>query len=158
MALIGATTSASRCPRRSRRFFTRDSSGNDYGRHRNREGGGGGGGLLKTETPRPRRQGAFRHDGWRFSISPACAVRAPSTDKSRLVWLPVQRTGDGYDGRRNQRRARAKRRMYVAMARARSGERGGDIVILDNNFASIVKAIRYGRTVFKASENFWCFS
>ncbi|MFR1982418.1 MAG: HAD-IC family P-type ATPase [Christensenellaceae bacterium] len=33
----------------------------------------------------------------------------------------------------------------------------GDIVILDNNFASIVKAIRYGRTVFKSIRKFVVF-
>ncbi len=87
-----------------------------------------------------------------------CVVaRALPTDKSRLVRLAQScgmvtgMTGDGIND------APALKRADVGFSMGSGTEvakEAGDIVILDNNFASIVKAIRYGRTIFKSIRKF----
>ena len=87
-------------------------------------------------------------------------ARALPTDKSRLVRLAQSKglvtgmTGDGIND------APALKKADVGFAMGTGTEvakEAGDIVILDNNFASIVKAIRYGRTVFKSIRKFVVF-
>ncbi len=84
-------------------------------------------------------------------------ARALPTDKSRLVRLAQSSglvtgmTGDGIND------APALKRADVGFSMGSGTEvakEAGDIVILDNNFASIVKAIRYGRTIFKSIRKF----
>ena len=84
-------------------------------------------------------------------------ARALPTDKSRLVRLAqgcgmvTGMTGDGIND------APALKRADVGFSMGSGTEvakEAGDIVILDNNFASIVKAIRYGRTIFKSIRKF----
>ncbi len=84
-------------------------------------------------------------------------ARALPTDKSRLVRLAqaaglvAGMTGDGIND------APALKRADVGFAMGSGTEvakEAGDIVILDNNFASIAKAIRYGRTIFKSIRKF----
>ena len=84
-------------------------------------------------------------------------ARALPTDKSRLVRLAQQKglvagmTGDGIND------APALKRADVGFAMGSGTEvakEAGDIIILDNNFASIAKAIRYGRTIFKSIRKF----
>lgn len=87
-------------------------------------------------------------------------ARALPTDKSRLVRLAQSRglvtgmTGDGIND------APALKKADVGFAMGTGTEvakEAGDIVILDNNFASIAKAIRYGRTIFKSIRKFVVF-
>ena len=87
----------------------------------------------------------------------AVVARALPTDKSRLVrvaqeaGLVVGMTGDGVND------APALRRSDVGFAMGTGSgvaKEAGDIVILDNNLASIVKAVLYGRTVFKSIRKF----
>ncbi len=84
-------------------------------------------------------------------------ARALPTDKSRLVRLAQARgmvagmTGDGIND------APALKRADVGFSMGSGTEvakEAGDIVILDNNFASIAKAICYGRTIFKSIRKF----
>lgn len=84
-------------------------------------------------------------------------ARALPTDKSRLVRLAQQQglvtgmTGDGIND------APALKRADVGFSMGSGTEvakEASDIVILDNNFASISKAIRYGRTIFKSIRKF----
>ncbi len=84
-------------------------------------------------------------------------ARALPTDKSRLVRLAQSQglvagmTGDGIND------APALKRADVGFSMGSGTEvakEAGDIVILDNNFASIAKAIRYGRTIFKSIRKF----
>lgn len=84
-------------------------------------------------------------------------ARALPTDKSRLVRLAQQQglvtgmTGDGIND------APALKRADVGFSMGSGTEvakEAGDIVILDNNFTSIAKAIRYGRTIFKSIRKF----
>ena len=87
----------------------------------------------------------------------AVVARALPTDKSRLVriaqesGLVVGMTGDGVND------APALKMADVGFA-VGSGtpvaKEAGDIVILDDNLASIVKAVLYGRTVFKSIRKF----
>lgn len=84
-------------------------------------------------------------------------ARALPTDKSRLVRLAqacgmvAGMTGDGIND------APALKRADVGFSMGSGTEvakEAGDIVILDNNFASIAKAIRYGRTIFRSIQKF----
>ena len=87
----------------------------------------------------------------------AVVARALPTDKSRLVRLAQEAglvtgmTGDGIND------APALRRADIGFAMG-SGTQvakdAGDILILDNNLASIVRAVLYGRTVFKSIRKF----
>lgn len=84
-------------------------------------------------------------------------ARAKPTDKSRLVKiaqelnLVVGMTGDGVND------APALKRADVGFAMGDGTElakEASDIVILDNNFASIEKAILYGRTIYNSIQKF----
>ncbi len=93
------------------------------------------------------------------TLLPRLAVlsRALPTDKSRLIRLSQEMglvsgmTGDGIND------APALRRADIGFAMG-SGTQvakdAGDIIILDNNLASIVKAVLYGRTIFKSIRKF----
>ena len=96
------------------------------------------------------------------SILPYLRVvaRALPSDKGRLVRLAQEMglvagmTGDGVND------APALKRADVGFAMGDGTEiakEAGDVVILDNNFASIVKAILYGRTIFKSIRKFLIF-
>jgi calcium-translocating P-type ATPase len=87
-------------------------------------------------------------------------ARALPTDKSRLVriaqekGLVVGMTGDGVND------ATALKRADVGFAMGSGTEiakEAGDIVILDNNFASIARAVLYGRTIFHSIRKFIVF-
>jgi len=90
-----------------------------------------------------------------------CVVaRALPTDKTRLVKIAQSRelvvgmTGDGI----NDAPALKKSDVGFAMGSGTAvAKEAGDIVILDNNFASIVKAVLYGRTIFKSIRKFIMF-
>lgn len=86
--------------------------------------------------------------------------RALPTDKSRLVRiaqeldLVVGMTGDGV----NDSPALKKANVGFAMGSGTEvAKEAGDITILDDNFASIEKAILYGRTMFKSIRKFLIF-
>ncbi len=96
------------------------------------------------------------------SILPHLRVvsRALPTDKSRLVRiaqeldLVVGMTGDGV----NDSPALKKADVGFAMGSGTEvAKEAGDITILDDNFASIEKAILYGRTMFKSIRKFLIF-
>lgn len=87
-------------------------------------------------------------------------ARALPADKSRLVRvaqemeLVVGMTGDGIND------APALKKADVGFAMGSGTEvakEAGDIVILDDNFASIARAILYGRTIFKSIRKFIIF-
>lgn len=87
-------------------------------------------------------------------------ARALPTDKSRLVrisqelGLVVGMTGDGVND------APALKKCDVGFAMGSGTEvakEASDIILLDNNFNSIVKAILYGRTIFKSIRKFIIF-
>ena len=87
-------------------------------------------------------------------------ARALPTDKSRLVTLAQQldmvvgMTGDGV----NDSPALKKADVGFAMGSGTEvAKEAGDITILDDNFASIEKAILYGRTMFKSIRKFLIF-
>ncbi len=87
----------------------------------------------------------------------AVVARALPSDKSRLVRLSQEQelvagmTGDGIND------APALRRADIGFAMG-SGTQvakdAGDIIILDNNLASIVRAVLYGRGIFKSIRKF----
>lgn len=86
--------------------------------------------------------------------------RALPTDKSRLIRLAqeldevVGMTGDGV----NDSPALKKADVGFAMGSGTEvAKEAGDITILDDNFASIKKAILYGRTMFKSIRKFLIF-
>lgn len=90
----------------------------------------------------------------------AVLARALPQDKSRLVRLAqskdlvVGMTGDGIND------APALRMSDVGFAMGNGSDvakEAGDIVILDNNLASIVKAVLYGRNIFKSIRKFLVF-
>ncbi len=94
-----------------------------------------------------------------LQILPRLAVvaRALPTDKSRLVRLAqesglvVGMTGDGIND------APALRRADIGFAMGggtQVAKDAGDIIILDNNLASIVRAVLYGRNIFKSIRKF----
>jgi magnesium-transporting ATPase (P-type) len=87
-------------------------------------------------------------------------ARALPSDKGRLVRLSQEMglvagmTGDGVND------APALKKSDVGFVMGDGTEiakEAGDIVILDNNFASIVKAVLYGRTIFKSIRKFLIF-
>ena len=87
----------------------------------------------------------------------AVVARALPSDKSRLVRvaqeaeLVVGMTGDGVND------APALRRADVGFGMGdgtQVAKEAGDIIILDNNLSSIVRAVLYGRTVFKSIRKF----
>ncbi|MDF2654445.1 MAG: calcium-translocating P-type ATPase, PMCA-type [Bacillota bacterium] len=87
-------------------------------------------------------------------------ARALPTDKSRLVTLAQEMglvagmTGDGIND------SPALKLADVGFAMGDGTEvakEAGDIVIMDNNIASIAKAILYGRTIFKSIQKFIVF-
>lgn len=84
-------------------------------------------------------------------------ARALPSDKSRLVRiaqeadLVVGMTGDGIND------APALKRADIGFAMGggtQVAKDAGDIIILDNNLASIVRAVLYGRTIFKSIRKF----
>ncbi len=87
----------------------------------------------------------------------ALVARALPTDKSRLVrvaqemGLVVGMTGDGINDAPALKRADVGFAMGSGSAVAKEA---GDIIILDNNLASIVKAVLYGRNVFVSIRKF----
>ena len=118
-------------------------------------------GLLKDPTDGvfTSRELASMTDAQISNILPRLRVvaRALPTDKSRLIRLAQANgmvagmTGDGIND------APALKRADVGFAMGSGTEvakEAGDIIILDNNFASIAKAIRYGRTIFKSIRKF----
>lgn len=87
-------------------------------------------------------------------------ARALPQDKSRLVRLAqskdlvVGMTGDGIND------APALRLADVGFAMGNGSDvakEAGDVIILDNNLASIVKAVLYGRNIFKSIRKFLVF-
>lgn len=87
-------------------------------------------------------------------------ARALPQDKSRLVRIASARgmvvgmTGDGLND------APALKQADVGFAMGSGtdvAKEAGDIVISDNNIASIVKAVHYGRTIFKSIRKFIVF-
>lgn len=90
----------------------------------------------------------------------AVLARALPQDKSRLVRLAqskdlvVGMTGDGIND------APALRLSDVGFAMGNGSDvakEAGDVIILDNNLASIVKAVLYGRNIFKSIRKFLVF-
>jgi calcium-translocating P-type ATPase len=87
----------------------------------------------------------------------AVVARALPTDKSRLVRVAqeeervVGMTGDGINDAPALRRADIGFAMGSGAPVARDA---GDILILDDNLASIVRAVLYGRTIFKSIRKF----
>lgn len=84
-------------------------------------------------------------------------ARALPSDKSRLVRiaqehdLVVGMTGDGINDAPALRRADVG---FAMGAGTQVAKDAGDVIILDNNLASIVRAVLYGRTIFKSIRKF----
>ncbi len=87
----------------------------------------------------------------------AVVARALPTDKSRLVRLAQEMdlvcgmTGDGINDAPALRRADIGFSMGAGTQVAKDA---GDIIILDNNLSSIVRAVLYGRNIFKSIRKF----
>ncbi len=98
-------------------------------------------------------------DGEVRKILPKLGVvaRALPTDKSRLVRiaqeaeLVVGMTGDGINDAPALRRADIG---FAMGAGTQVAKDAGDIIIMDNNLRSIVRAVLYGRTIFKSIRKF----
>ena len=99
------------------------------------------------------------NDGQVREILPRLGVvaRALPTDKSRLVRiaqeaeLVVGMTGDGINDAPALKRADIG---FAMGAGTQVAKDAGDIIILDNNLSSIVRAVLYGRTIFKSIRKF----
>ena len=84
-------------------------------------------------------------------------ARALPTDKSRLVRiaqdadLVVGMTGDGINDAPALKRADIG---FAMGAGTQVAKDAGDIIIMDNNLRSIVRAVLYGRTIFKSIRKF----
>ena len=95
-------------------------------------------------------------------IIPSLAVvsRALPSDKSRLVTLSQElgyvtgMTGDGINDASSLKIADVG---FAMGSGTEVAKEAGDIVIKDNNFASIVKAVLYGRTIFESIRKFVIF-
>lgn len=102
---------------------------------------------------------AARSDDQIKQLLPRLAVvaRALPSDKSRLVRIAqetervVGMTGDGVNDAPALKRADIGFAMGTGTHVARDA---GDIIILDNNLASIAKAVLYGRNIFKSIRKF----
>ncbi|MCL2199646.1 MAG: cation-translocating P-type ATPase [Defluviitaleaceae bacterium] len=87
-------------------------------------------------------------------------ARALPSDKGRLVRLSQEMglvagmTGDGVNDAPALKKADVG---FVMGDGTEIAKEAGDVVILDNNFASIVKAVLYGRTIFKSIRKFLIF-
>ena len=98
-------------------------------------------------------------DGQVRDILPHLGVvaRALPTDKSRLVRiaqeaeLVVGMTGDGINDAPALKRADIG---FAMGAGTQVAKDAGDIIIMDNNLRSIVRAVLYGRTIFKSIRKF----
>ena len=98
-------------------------------------------------------------DGQVRELLPRLGVvaRALPTDKSRLVRiaqeqdLVVGMTGDGINDAPALKRADVG---FAMGAGTQVAKDAGDIIILDNNLSSIVRAVLYGRTIFKSIRKF----
>lgn len=86
--------------------------------------------------------------------------RATPEDKLRMVKIAQEMgevagmTGDGVNDSPALKRADVG---FAMGAGTEIAKEAADITILDNNFASIVKAILYGRTIYKSIQNFIIF-
>ncbi|MBQ3100709.1 MAG: calcium-translocating P-type ATPase, PMCA-type [Clostridia bacterium] len=105
---------------------------------------------------------ASMNDGEAKAFLPKLRVlaRALPSDKSRLVRLADEcglvcgMTGDGTND------APALKAAHIGFAMGSGSEvarRAGDVVILDDNISSIVKALLYGRTIFHSIRKFIVF-
>ncbi len=87
-------------------------------------------------------------------------ARAMPADKSRLVrvaqecGLVAGMTGDGINDAPALKKADVG---FTMGSGTQVAKEAGDIVILDDNFASIVRAVLYGRTIFKSIRKFVIF-
>jgi calcium-translocating P-type ATPase len=105
------------------------------------------------------RELAGMRDGEIREILPRLGVvaRALPADKSRLVRiaqeaeLVVGMTGDGINDAPALKRADVG---FAMGAGTQVAKDAGDIIILDNNLASMVRAVLYGRTIFKSIRKF----